>query len=146
MICSPLKNPRWLQLRMHTPTNTAYSSWVHICPPCMQIPHWARSLCSCLNIIYIPSVFFKQSPKPPIPPQCHIISRSTRWDKKFSSITLTSLWFRSSAIGVEVEKTLGGGEDSSGEHAAWMHERCTFAPLPPLSDSVLHIKLMAKFL
>lgn len=124
----------------------AYSSWVHIYPPCMQFPQWARSFCSCLNTIYIPSVFFKHSPKPPFPPQCHIISRSTRWDAKLSSIILTSLWVRSCPMGVEVEKAFGGGEDSGGEHAAWMHERCTFAPLPPLSYSVSHIKLMAKLL
>lgn len=131
--------------RIH-PQTAAYFSWVHIYPPSMQIPQWARSLCSCLNTIYIPSVFFKHSPKPPFPPQCHIISRSTWWDTKLSSIILTSLWFRSCPMGVEMEKALGGGEDSSGEHAAWMHERRTFAPLPPLSYSVLHFKLMVKLL
>lgn len=47
-----------------TPT-AAYSSWVHIYPPWMQIPQRATSLCSCLNTIYILSVFFKHSPLNP---------------------------------------------------------------------------------
>lgn len=85
--------------------------------------------------------------KPPFPPQCHIISWSTRWDTKLSPIILTSLWFRSCPIGVEVEKTLVGEKMAAeGEHAAWMHERCTLAPLPPLSYSVSQIRLMAELL
>lgn len=47
------------------PQTAAYSSWVHIYPQWMQIPQRATSLCSCLNTIYILSVFFKHSPLNP---------------------------------------------------------------------------------
>lgn len=126
---APSKIPADYDYTRTHPQTAAYSSWVHIYPSCMQIPKWARRLCSCLNTIYIPSVFFKHSPKSPFPPQCHIISRSTRWDTKLSSIILTSLWFRSCPIVVEVEKAPVGGENSSRVRAccrnAWTLYTCS---------------------
>lgn len=147
MICSPLKNARWLRLRTHTPTDCSVLVMSADLSPCMQIPPASHKPLFLFKHHLHPLCLLQTRPYTPISSTVshHITVTMVRHKIIFHHSDLSLIQVLSNGCGGG-EGTWQGGEGSSEEHAARMHDRCTFAPLPPLSYSISHIKLMVKLL
>ena len=139
--------------RTHTRTarTVAHPSCGQICPLWTGLPQWATSFHSCLNTIYVSSVF-PHTPPPPLAPATsnpstvshHILVNTIRRKIISNHPDLSLIQVLSWMAG----RRGGGWWVANGVkvfgYAGWMHEDNTPAPLPPLSHSVSYIKLIVR--